>query len=371
MVHEVSFRFPVIPFQKFFQETSITSWPCPTWFFNLRLLWLSSPYPPVLLLPEEGTFSFSQIQQTPRPPLHHSVFTPLSFAFCWFNVLLRYPLFLHPIRNYLFIFLLPFPLNFPLPRFLHLDFLNSRFLHLDFLNSRLFLAAVLISWVLKLSRPFQSQASHHLVAEEGGRVAHRSLKIGQVLNQYVSGTEVLNYLCKTCQESSSTVVKLDPISLFCSLGNNESESTFPDTKKLCLTKWLEAGKLVRQLKTHRGKSQDTALDVTVVNPLQAGLVVRASQAPFFNFAFYHLTFIKCCGSHFQDIPNSKHTIFYQKIFFLVRKYYHIWHTKHHCQQNKSAVAMLPCSVCSFEALSEKQDAHAKRAWYKCDNLWEV
>ena len=277
MVHEVSFRFPVIPFQKFFQETSITSWPCPTWFFNLRLLWLSSPYPPVLLLPEEGTFSFSQIQQTPRPPLHHSVFTPLSFAFCWFNVLLRYPLFLHPIRNYLFIFLLPFPLNFPLPRFLHLDFLNSRFLHLDFLNSRLFLAAVLISWVLKLSRPFQSQASHHLVAEEGGRVAHRSLKIGQVLNQYVSGTEVLNYLCKTCQERSSTVVKLDPISLFCSLGNNESESTFPDTKKLCLTKWLEAGKLVRQLKTHRGKSQDTALDVTVVNPLQAGLVVRASQ----------------------------------------------------------------------------------------------
>ena len=96
MVHEVSFRFPVIPFQKFFQETSITSWPCPTWFLNLRLLWLSSPHPPVLLLPEEGTFSFSQIQQTPRPPLHHSVFTPLSFAFCWFNVLLRYLLFLHP-----------------------------------------------------------------------------------------------------------------------------------------------------------------------------------------------------------------------------------------------------------------------------------
>ena len=49
-----------------------------------------------------------------------------------------------------------------------------------------------------------------------------------------------------------------------------------------------------------------------------------------------------------NIPFYTHTI-----FFLVRKYYHIRHTKHHCQQNKSAVAMLPCVVCSFEALSEK------------------
>ena len=50
----------------------------------------------------------------------------------------------------------------------------------------------------------------------------------------------------------------------------------------------------------------------------------------------------------QNIPFYSHTI-----FFLVRKYHHIWHTKHLCQQNKSAVAMLPCVICSFEALSEK------------------
>ena len=37
--------------------------------------------------------------------------------------------------------------------------------------------------------------------------------------------------------------------------------------------------------------------------------------------------------------------------FFVRKY-HIWDTKHHCQQNKSAVAMLPCVVCRFETLSK-------------------
>ena len=52
-------------------------------------------------------------------------------------------------------------------------------------------------------------------------------------------------------------------------------------------------------------------------------------------------------------PNSKHTIFTQNIVFFVRKYYHIWQTKHHCQQNKSAFAMLSCVECSFEALSKK------------------
>ena len=39
--------------------------------------------------------------------------------------------------------------------------------------------------------------------------------------------------------------------------------------------------------------------------------------------------------------------------FFVWKYYDIWHTKQHCQQNKSAVAMLPCVVCRFEFLSKK------------------
>ena len=76
-------------------------------------------------------------------------------------------------------------------------------------------------------------------------------------------------------------------------------------------------------------------------------------APFFNLAFYCPTFIKCCGPtsktyQIQNIPFST-----QNIFFLIRKYYHIWHTKHHCQQNKSVVAMLPCVVCSFKAISEK------------------
>ena len=50
-------------------------------------------------------------------------------------------------------------------------------------------------------------------------------------------------------------------------------------------------------------------------------------------------------------PNSKRTIFYPEYFLFL--YYHIWQTKHHCQRNKSAFAMLTCLVCSFEALSKK------------------
>ena len=181
MVHEVSFRFSVIPCENFFQETTLTSWPCPALSLNYRLLFcLRSPQPPdPLLLPEEDPFSLSKIHQTLCPPLHHSVLRPpdalgLKFAFCGFNAsLLPRRFFLHPVRTVFtqHLLFLPFPLNFLLPRFLHLDFLNSLLL----------LAAVLIPCVFKLSRPFQPQASHHLVAE-GVRVVH-SLKIGQVLNQ--------------------------------------------------------------------------------------------------------------------------------------------------------------------------------------------
>ena len=64
-------------------------------------------------------------------------------------------------------------------------------------------------------------------------------------------------------------------------------------------------------------------------------------------------------------PNSKHTIFYPEYFLLLRKCYHIWHTKHHCQQNKSSVAMLPCVLCSFEALSEKHlKMHMQKEHYE-------
>ena len=73
-------------------------------------------------------------------------------------------------------------------------------------------------------------------------------------------------------------------------------------------------------------------------------------------------------SHFHQIlrsPNSKHTIFYPEYFLLLRKCYHIWHTKHHYQQNKSAVAMLPCVLCSFEALSEKHlKMHMQKEHYE-------
>ena len=84
-------------------------------------------------------------------------------------------------------------------------------------------------------------------------------------------------------------------------------------------------------------------------------------------------------SHFHQMlwsPNSKHRIqnipfSSQNIFFFVRKYYHIGHTKHHCQQNKSAVAMLPCVVCRFETLSKKhlkmhmQNEHDESLKFSC------
>ena len=51
---------------------------------------------------------------------------------------------------------------------------------------------------------------------------------------------------------------------------------------------------------------------------------------------------------FKWLPNIQfeYTIFYPE-------YFHIWNTKHHCQQEKSAVSMLPCVISSIVALPEK------------------
>ena len=58
-------------------------------------------------------------------------------------------------------------------------------------------------------------------------------------------------------------------------------------------------------------------------------------------------------SHFQNIPNSKHTIFYAEYFLFDKEILsHLTH-KASLPKNKSAVAMLPCVVCSFKAISEK------------------
>ena len=82
-------------------------------------------------------------------------------------------------------------------------------------------------------------------------------------------------------------------------------------------------------------------------------MMRSGAGTFLQSRFLLSHVYQMLRSHFQNIPNSKHTIFYAEYFLFDKEILsHLTH-KASLPKNKSAVAMLPCVVCSFKAISEK------------------